>query len=80
MKYLASLFVFGAALTWTPADAETMAQGKTVDCYCTDSTGGRVEMGQMACLNVGGRAFMARCDMSLNVPIWRDTGEDCLSG
>ncbi|WP_179380540.1 hypothetical protein [Jannaschia marina] len=56
------------------------AQGKTVDCYCTDTTGHRVELGQQTCLSISGRSFMARCDMSLNVPIWRDTGRDCLSG
>ena len=50
-----------------------------VDCYCTDTTGGRVEMGGEACLTVGGRSFMALCDMSLNVSIWRDTGRDCIS-
>lgn len=50
-----------------------------VDCYCTDTTGGRVEMGAETCLTVGGRSFMALCDMSLNVSIWRDTGRDCLS-
>ena len=71
---LASLFLAA------PAMAESIAQGKTVDCYCTDSTGSRVEMGQRSCLSVGGREFMARCDMSLNVPIWRDTGESCLTG
>ena len=53
--------------------------GKTVDCYCTDTQGLRVELGESICLTVDGRAFMAQCDMSLNVPIWRDTGQGCLS-
>lgn len=53
--------------------------GKTVDCYCTDATGGRVELGEEICLFVDGRAFMARCEMSLNNPIWRDTGRGCVS-
>ena len=58
----------------------TTPSGRSVDCYCTDGTGARVELGQLTCLAVGGRVFMARCEMSLNVPIWRDTGNDCLSG
>ena len=63
-----------------PALADvTSPSGKTVDCYCTDSSGLRVELGQRICLTVDGRAFMALCDMSLNVPIWRDTGTGCLS-
>lgn len=49
------------------------------DCYCTDKSGARVELGQTICLNVDGRAFMARCEMSLNVPMWRETGSNCLS-
>ncbi|MCB1336326.1 MAG: hypothetical protein KDK10_02325 [Maritimibacter sp.] len=49
-----------------------------VECYCTDSVGARVEMGETICLSVGGRNFLARCEMSLNVPMWRDIGSDCL--
>ena len=57
----------------------TTPQGKTIDCYCTDSTGGRVELGETICLSVDGRMFMAQCQMSLNVPMWRETQEGCLS-
>lgn len=68
-----------AVLAPLPAQADATIGGKTVDCYCTDSGGGRVDLGQEICLTVGGRAFMALCDMSLNVPTWRDTGRACLS-
>ncbi len=63
----------------TPALADVNSGGRTIECYCTDSNGGRVELGQEICLHVGGRAFMALCDMSLNNPAWRDTGRGCLS-
>lgn len=68
----------------TPALAQQTADvirpgGKVIDCYCTDSGGGRVELGQEICLFVNGRAFMARCEMALNVPIWRDTGVSCIT-
>jgi len=64
----------------SPAVADvTGPGGKTVDCYCTDTQGLRVELGETICLVVDGRAFMAQCDMSLNVPIWRDTGSGCMS-
>lgn len=49
------------------------------DCYCTDSTGGRIELSETICLHVGGRMFMAQCQMSLNVPMWREIREGCLS-
>ena len=74
MRWLALLLIPLPAL----ADV-TSPSGKTVDCYCTDTGGSRIELGQEICLVVDGRAFMALCDMSLNVPIWRDTGTGCLA-
>ncbi len=63
-----------------PAYADVKGSGgRIVECYCTDTQGARVELGESICLFVDGRAFMAQCDMSLNVPIWRDTGQGCLS-
>ncbi len=47
------------------------------DCYCTDTRGQRVELGQMACLIIGSRRVLARCDMSVNNPIWREESEGC---
>lgn len=71
---------FVLACVALPAAADvTSPSGKTVDCYCTDTQGARVELGEVICLFVDGRAFMAQCDMSLNVPIWRDIGEACVS-
>ena len=77
MKYVVPIIL---ALIATPGHADvTGPGGKVIDCYCTDSTGSRVELGQSICLFVDGRAFTARCEMSLNVPMWRDTGEGCVS-
>ena len=47
------------------------------DCYCTDSTGVRVELGDTACLQIGSRRVLARCDMSVNNPTWRHEAEGC---
>jgi len=48
------------------------------DCYCTDSQGKRVEVGQHACLHIGGREIWALCDWSVNVTTWRHReGESC---
>ena len=49
------------------------------DCYCTDKAGARVELGTMICMKVGGRDFIARCEMSQNVPMWREINQGCLS-
>ena len=53
--------------------------GSIIDCYCTDKTGARVELGEVRCLQVDGRMFMARCEMSLNNPMWREVSEGCMS-
>lgn len=53
--------------------------GKVQDCYCTDTSGSRVELGETICLQVDGRMFMAQCQMSLNVPMWREVQAGCLS-
>jgi len=62
-----------------PAQADVSGPGgKVIDCYCTDTQGARVELDEEICLVVDGRAFLARCEMSLNNPIWRDTGRACV--
>ncbi len=76
MRYLALL----ASLMALPAAADqTYPGGKTVDCYCTDRNHNRVELGETICLQVDGRMFMAQCQMSLNVPMWREVQKGCLS-
>jgi acetyl-CoA carboxylase carboxyltransferase component len=62
------------------ATQSTAQARKTVECYCTDKAGSRVELGETRCLSVGGRMFTARCEMSLNVPMWREQQGGCLTG
>ena len=71
------LAILCAALP-TMVSADGAVGGKTIDCYCTDTTGNRVELGQTICLQVGGRMFTAQCQMSLNVPMWRELQDGCL--
>ncbi len=71
------MLIFLAATS--PALADVNQNGKTIDCYCTDRQGARVELGEMICLQVDGRMFMAQCQMSLNVPMWREISDGCLS-
>lgn len=77
MKRIAFFLLCAGAL---PAFADvTGPGGKTIDCYCTDRAGSRIELGQTICMQVDGRMFMAQCQMSLNVPMWREVQEGCLS-
>ena len=68
-----------AALAASPALADATIGGKVIDCYCTDTQGARIELGEVICLSVGGRMFTAQCQMSLNVPMWRELSEGCAS-
>ncbi|KAF0674922.1 hypothetical protein PMES_02630 [Profundibacterium mesophilum KAUST100406-0324] len=70
------------ALNMAPAEAQERAAApppRVIECYCTDRRGARHDLGTRLCLKVDGRAYIAHCEMALNVPIWRDTGEACLS-
>lgn len=72
--------IFILAMMASPAFSGSItAAGKTIDCFCTDAKGVRVELGDVICLSVNGRDFLAQCDMSQNVPTWRDIGEGCLT-
>ncbi|SLN29905.1 hypothetical protein ROJ8625_01333 [Roseivivax jejudonensis] len=62
-----------------PAWAGEAEPARGLDCYCTDSIGDRVELGEVICLSVGGRDFTAQCQMSLNVPMWREVSEGCVA-
>ncbi|MDF1717186.1 MAG: hypothetical protein P1U75_11040 [Antarcticimicrobium sp.] len=80
MTRLTLLFAPLLALVAGPVAADVIApDGSVRDCYCTDSGGGRIELGETICLHVDGRMFMAQCQMSLNVPMWREVQEGCLS-
>ena len=72
--FLISLMIASPAL----ADV-TSPSGKTVECYCTDKAGSRIELGETICMQVDGRMFMAQCQMSLNSPMWREVQSGCLS-
>lgn len=72
-------FLLSFLLAATPALAQSNASGGAHDCYCTDRTGARVEMGETICLNGDCLTFMAQCQTSLNNPTWRKVSDGCLS-
>ena len=73
-------YILPLVLVATPLAADYVGpDGKVRDCYCTDKAGSRVDLGQTICLQVDGRMFMAQCQMSLNVPMWREVQKGCLS-
>lgn len=76
MKHIVLISSLIAVPFVTPAVAQAK---KTVDCYCTDRERSRIELGETICMQVDGRMFMAQCQMSLNVPMWREVQQGCLT-
>ena len=68
------------ALSALPALAQPDVTRSGSDCDCVTASGFAVAQGETTCLSIGGRSVMALCSMSQNSPIFRRTGEDCLSG
>ena len=78
LTILMSILIASAAAAQEAKEPQTPPPLAAIECYCTDRTGTRVELGDTICLTVDGRAFLARCEMSLNSPMWRDTGGACV--
>lgn len=53
------------------------AGAAAADCTCSNRDGKRFNMGDVACIRVDGRAFMAECELNLNVTSWRKIGDGC---
>ncbi|MEM9047858.1 MAG: hypothetical protein AAGC92_03985 [Pseudomonadota bacterium] len=48
-------------------------------CFCRDSAGAQVRVGETACLIINGKSYLALCDMarSQNNTTWRRQREGC---
>lgn len=77
-KGLISLLI-GLALAALAHGASAQGIGGKPECFCTDRAGDRHELGDIICLTVGDRSYMAKCVMVQNVPYWRDQNMGCLS-
>jgi hypothetical protein len=48
-----------------------------IEYYCTDATGARRELGEVICITASCQTILARCEMSLNNPMWREIQKGC---
>ncbi|EFL90874.1 hypothetical protein [Ahrensia sp. R2A130] len=78
LRLLLSFALFATASTAALADVKRK-DGSVIECYCTDKFGSRHEIGDIICLTVDDRSYMAKCIMAQNVPHWRDQKLGCLS-
>ena len=80
--FLATIMLVGPSFGGA-ADAFTRA-GYVIgidhpDYYCT-FRGARVDVEDISCLTIDGMSIEATCDISLNNPMWRTTGNSCDPG
>ncbi|MEP5730345.1 MAG: hypothetical protein ABJL67_13365 [Sulfitobacter sp.] len=78
---MALSLMFGIAASGAAAQTKFKKRPKVSppDCYCTDASGDRKELGEFVCLTISGRSFLAQCKMAQNNPIWREVSNECLS-
>ncbi|MEE9322729.1 MAG: hypothetical protein V3U76_19965 [Granulosicoccus sp.] len=46
------------------------------DCQCRDPNGVMRDLGTVECVDVTGRQYLVRCEMSTNTPYWRRTNNN----
>jgi hypothetical protein len=46
-------------------------------CTCRNRDGSKLQLGQTVCIRVGDMAYLARCEMDLNVTTWRKIRDGC---
>ncbi|MGF6252928.1 hypothetical protein OKW20_000003 [Ensifer sp. LBL] len=71
------LWSMTAAVAFLFAAEATLAAPPDHGCTCRNRDGSKYELGQVACLRVDGSAYLARCEMNLNVTTWKKLREGC---
>jgi hypothetical protein len=47
------------------------------NCTCRNRDGSKHEIGETVCIRAGDTAYLARCEMELNVTTWRRLQDGC---
>lgn len=47
------------------------------NCYCKNTDGKQHAVGEVACMTVDGKSYLAQCEMNLNVTSWSKLQEGC---
>ncbi|WFU10228.1 hypothetical protein QA646_05035 [Rhizobium sp. CB3090] len=47
------------------------------DCYCKNTDGKLHAVGEVACMTVDGKSYLAQCEMNLNVTSWAKLQDGC---
>jgi hypothetical protein len=60
-----------------PFPAISSAASPHAACTCRTKDGSRRELGQTVCIRIGDAAYLARCEMDLNVTTWKKLKDGC---
>jgi hypothetical protein len=78
MRRVRSNLVLALSLTAAcSAVSPSFAAPREPRCTCRASDGSKIELGQTACIRVGDVAYLARCEINLNVTTWRKLRDSC---
>lgn len=47
------------------------------NCYCKNADGKQHAVGEVACMTVGDKSYLAQCEMNLNVTSWAKLQDGC---
>ncbi|MFS8045064.1 hypothetical protein [Rhizobium sp. BR 314] len=47
------------------------------NCYCKNADGKQHSVGEVVCMDVGGKSYLAQCEMNLNVTSWSKLQDGC---
>ncbi|MFD2343577.1 hypothetical protein [Sinorhizobium terangae] len=77
MKRLRAMPIATLSLAAIMAAGGVLAAPPDARCTCRNRDGSKYEIGQTACIRVGGISYLARCEMNLNVSTWKKLRDGC---
>jgi len=76
MRETVRYLVWGLALVVVAVAASTSVLAGE-NCYCKNTDGKQHAVGEVACMTVGGKSYLAQCEMNLNVTSWSKLQDGC---
>ncbi|NRP73422.1 hypothetical protein ILFOPFJJ_04326 [Ensifer psoraleae] len=77
MERLRVMLIATLGLAAIMAAGSVLAAPPDARCTCRNRDGSKYELGQTACIRVGGISYLARCEMNLNVTTWKKLRDGC---
>ena len=75
VPHIAMLGIAPVMIGFMPAFSHASAMDQR--CTCRYRDGIDYELGQTVCIRIGDVAYLARCEMELNVTTWRKVQDGC---